>query len=86
MATIVVHVSRQVEQTKAVYLKVSKTAVKQWLRDNHGTPSEHGYEWDDEVVLQEYVEAEFMDQVNDDNTCINEEDEDWDIDEVGVDE
>lgn len=86
MATVVVHVSRQVEQTKAVYLDVSKTAIKEWMRENYGTPSEHDYEWDDDVVLQEYVEAERMEDVINDTSELNEEQVEWDIDEVGVDE
>lgn len=45
-----------VRRTKTVKINVLAKDVKEWLRDNYGTPSEHGYEWDEDHILMEYLD------------------------------
>ena len=56
MATIAVTGTVTVRRTKTVKINVLSKDVKEWLRDNYGTPSEHGYEWDDDHILMEYLD------------------------------
>ena len=57
MAKIKIAATRTVEQTKTVEVKVRIGDVKEWLRDNYGTYSEHGLEWNDQGILEEYFES-----------------------------
>jgi len=56
MAMITVTGTVTVRRTKTVKINVLSKDVKEWLRDNYGTPSEHGYEWDDDHILMEYLD------------------------------
>ncbi len=78
MAQVSVTATRTVEQTKTVEIKIRITDVKEWLRENYGTPSEHGMYWDDPSVLEEYFQAheELIDEAEGDIDDIT---EDWEI-------
>ena len=78
MAQVLVTATRTVEQTKTVEIKIRITDVKEWLRENYGTPSEHGMDWDDPSVLEEYLQEheELIDEAEGDIDDIN---EDWEI-------
>tara|TARA_B100000767_G_C19489346_1_gene419553 strand:- start:134 stop:400 length:267 start_codon:yes stop_codon:yes gene_type:complete len=56
MAMITVKGTVTVRRTKTVKINVLAKDVKEWLRDNYGTPSEHGYEWDEDHILMEYLD------------------------------
>ena len=56
MAMITVTGTLNVQRTKTVKINVRAKDVKEWLRDSYGTPSEHGYEWDDNHILMEYLD------------------------------
>ena len=56
MAMITVKGTVTVQRTKTVKINVLAKDVKEWLRDNYGTPSEHGYEWDEDHILMEYLD------------------------------
>jgi len=55
MAIINVTATVNVQRTKTIQLKVKAKDVKDWLRENYGTPSEHGYEWSEPTILEEYL-------------------------------
>ena len=54
MAKVLVTAPQDIQRTYSKEINVSITDVKRWMRDEYGTPSEHGMEWED--VLMEYVE------------------------------
>lgn len=56
MAMITVKGTVTVRRTKTVKINVLARDVKEWLRDSYGTPSEHGYEWDEDHILMEYLD------------------------------
>tara|TARA_R110000751_G_scaffold98417_1_gene191439 strand:+ start:329 stop:592 length:264 start_codon:yes stop_codon:yes gene_type:complete len=56
MAIITATAIVDVQRTKTIKIKVRVKDVKDWLRENYGTPSEHGYEWNEDHILQEYLE------------------------------
>ena len=58
MAIINVTATVNVQRTKTIQLKVKAKDVKYWLRENYGTPSEHGYEWSEPTILEEYIQEE----------------------------
>jgi hypothetical protein len=58
MATISVTATVNVQRTKTIQIKVRAKDVKDWLRETYGTPSEHGYEWDEPHILEEYMQEE----------------------------
>ena len=55
MAMITVTGTITMQRTKTIKINVLAKDVKEWLRDNYGTPSEHGYEWDEDHILVEYL-------------------------------
>ena len=61
MATIRVKATVSIERTKTFEVKVRVNDVKEWLRENYGTPSEHGMEWDDESILSEFLPEVYED-------------------------
>lgn len=56
MAKVTIEATRTVEQTKTVEVKVRIADVKAWMKEEYGSPSEHGYEWNDRQVLEEYFQ------------------------------
>lgn len=56
MAMITVKGTVTVRRTKTVKINVLARDVKEWLRESYGTPSEHGYEWDEDHILMEYLD------------------------------
>jgi hypothetical protein len=58
MAIINVTATVNVQRTKTIKIKVRVKDVKDWLRETYGTPSEHGYEWDEPHILEEYMQEE----------------------------
>lgn len=57
MAKVTITATRTVEQTKTVEIKVRIGDVKEWMKEEYGPPSDHGYEWNDQFVLEEYFQA-----------------------------
>lgn len=57
MAKVTITATRTVEQTKTVEVKVRIGDVKAWMKKEFGSPSEHGREWNDKSVLEEYFQA-----------------------------
>ncbi len=58
MAIINVTATVNVQRTKTVQLKVRVQDIKAWLREAYGSPSEHGYEWDEGHILEEYMQEQ----------------------------
>lgn len=56
MAKVTITATRTVEQTKTVEVKVRIGDVKEWMKEEFGSPSEHGREWNDSSVLEEYFQ------------------------------
>lgn len=56
MAKVTITATRTVEQTKTVEIKVRIGDVKAWMKEEFGSSSEHGREWNDSSVLEEYFQ------------------------------
>ena len=78
MAQITVTATRTIERTKTLEIKVRIGDVKDWMKEEYGSPSEHGLQWNDPEILEQYVQANahLIDEVDGDNDDIN---EDWEV-------
>jgi len=78
MAKITVTATRVIERTTTVEINVRIGDVKDWMKDEFGSPSEHGLNWNDPEVLEQYIQsnAHLIDEVDGDNDDIN---DDWEI-------
>ena len=50
MAKVLVTATQDIQRTYSKEINVSITDVKRWMRDEYGTPSEHGMEWQDVLM------------------------------------
>lgn len=81
MAKILVEATRTVEQTKAVEIKVRIGDVKEWMNEEYGPPSDHGYKWNDRQVLEEYFQAheDLTNFLGETEGNVEESPDDWEV-------
>jgi len=86
MAKVNVTATINIQRTKTIEVDVRVIDVKEWLRDNYGTPSEHGMSWDDPDVLAEFLPDVHEDLDFDEEEGVIEETEydQWEIDHAGL--
>ena len=84
MAKVNVTATINIQRTKTIEVDVRVNDVKEWLRDNYGTPSEHGMSWDDPEVLAEFLPDVHQDlDFDEEEGSIDEtENDQWEIDHV----
>lgn len=81
MTKVTITATRTVEQTKTVEVKVRIGDVKEWLKEEYGSPSEHGYEWNDQFVLEQYFQAheDLTYILGETNGNVDESPDDWEV-------
>ena len=84
MAKVNVTATINIQRTKTIEVDVRVNDVKEWLRDNYGTSSEHGMSWDDPEVLAEFLADVHQDlDFDEEEGSIDEtENDQWEIDHV----
>lgn len=54
MAKITVEATTTIQRTKTIEVKVCIADVKEWMKKEFGSPSEHNLKWNNQEVLEEY--------------------------------